>query len=119
MAKVLIIDDSPYIVNTLSSMLESIGHHVIGIADNGRDGVKKYFELHPDIVTMDINMPQLDGISALKEICGKDRSAKVIMISSIEDKRIVYEALIDGAEDYISKPIQSDELAQKISKYVN
>ena len=86
MAKILIVDDSKTSRRFLRNMLEKAGHEIIDEAVNGREGVDKYKELHPDIVTMDITMPVLDGIDAVGEIMDYDKEAKVIMVTAAGQK---------------------------------
>ena len=86
MAKILIVDDSKTSRRFLRNMLERAGHEIVYEAVNGREGVDKYKELHPDIVTMDITMPVLDGIDAVSEIMDYDKEAKVIMVTAADRK---------------------------------
>jgi len=116
MAKVLVVDDSMIIRSQLKKMLEELGHEVVGLADDGAKGYGMYTELKPDFVTMDINMPNLDGLGAVKKIIADFEDAKIIMVSSIEDRNITYECIGQGASDFIVKPIKIDELKEKIDE---
>jgi len=89
---------------------------VIGEAENGEIGVDRYFELKPDLVTMDITMPVMDGINAIKKIKQKDSAAKIIVVSAIGQKELVMEALKSGARDFIVKPFQADRIIETIQK---
>ena len=115
MLKVLVVDDSAIIRKTLSDQLQELNYEVIGVAKNGNEAIKLYEELKPDFVTMDITMPVKNGIIALKEIKKLDKDAKVIMITSHGEERLVMEAIKSGAIGYILKPI----LHAKIQKAVN
>ena len=119
MARILIVDDSKIIRNTLTNMLKELGHEVVAEAEDGLIGYEKYKELKPDIVTMDINMPNLDGIGAVKKIIAEFPDANILMVSSIDDRAITYDCIGEGAYDFILKPIQIDELKEKIDSVMN
>ncbi|MEW5921478.1 MAG: response regulator [Bacillota bacterium] len=114
--RVLIVDDTAFMRMTLRNTLEKSGYEVIGEAENGEIGVSKYFELKPDVVTMDITMPVMDGIKAIKEIKQKDPAAKIIMVSAMGQKELVVEALRSGARDFIVKPFQTERVLEAIQK---
>lgn len=116
MKKVLIVDDAAFMRHTLKLMLEKNGYIVAGEADNGAAGVKKYAEERPDIVTMDITMPDMDGISALKEIRKMDPSAKVVMISALGQESFVREAVLLGAKTFIVKPFKENHVIETLNK---
>ncbi len=116
MAKILIVDDSKTSRRFLRNMLEKAGHEIVYEAANGREGVDKYKELHPDIVTMDITMPVLDGIDAVSEIMDYDKEAKVIMVTAAGQKSNMVEALKKGASDFIQKPFESDVILEVVQK---
>jgi len=115
MAKILVVDDSKLIRMELQNMLESLGHEV-NAAEDGQIGYEKYKELQPDLVTMDINMPNWNGLVAVQNIIAEFPDALIIMISSIEDKQMTYECIGAGAVDFISKPIKIEELQEKINE---
>lgn len=108
MAKILIIDDSRTSRRMLTNILEEAGHSVIGEAGDGKTGAEQYKTLQPDIVTMDITMPVLDGIEALREIMDYDKSAKVIMVTAAGQRSKMLEAIKFGASDFLSKPFEKD-----------
>ena len=114
MKKILIVDDVAFMRITLRAMLERNGFTVVGDAPNGLEGIKKFIELKPDIVTMDITMPKVDGIVALKKIKEIDPSAKVIMVSAMGQEGIVNEAILAGALGFLVKPIKEDALIKVI-----
>lgn len=116
MKRVLIIEDVSFMRITLKSMLEKNGFMVVGEAPNGLEGIKKYIELKPDVVTMDITMPEVNGITALKKIKEIDPSAKVIMVSAMGQEGIVKEAILAGALGFLVKPIKEDALIKAINK---
>lgn len=110
MAKILIVDDSIVMRKNLSSILKSAGHEVVGEATNGRQAVTLYSELEPDLVTMDISMPILSGVEAVKRIIKEDPKAKIVMISAVNQKKMVFNALNSGAKHYIVKPIEQKKV---------
>ena len=116
MKKVLIIDDAIFMRAALRLMLEKNGYTVVGEAENGKAGVTKFNQLRPDIVTMDITMPEMDGVEALKEIMNIDKTAKVIMVSAVGQERIVREAIIAGAKSFIVKPFKDEHVLKTLIK---
>lgn len=116
MKRVLIVDDSSFIRVQLKSILAKGGFEVAGEAADGQIAVNKYKELQPDIVTMDITMPEKDGIEALKEILAIDPNAKVIMISAMGQEMYVLKAVTSGAKGFIVKPFKSDYVIETLNK---
>jgi len=116
MKTVLIIDDASFMRLSLKTMLERNGYKVIGEAENGAVGILKYKELKPDIVTMDITMPELDGIRALKHICNYDPNATVIMITSMGQKTFILEAIKHGAKGFLVKPFKEEHVVETMKK---
>jgi DNA-binding response OmpR family regulator len=110
MARILIVDDSTVMRKNLYSIFTKSGHEVVGEAVDGRQAIISYITLKPDIVTMDITMPKLSGVDAVTEIIKKDSNAKIIMLSALNQKQMVFEALRNGAMHYIIKPIDADNL---------
>ena len=119
MAKtILICDDAAFMRMMLKDILVKAGYEVIGEAVNGADGVEKYSSLKPDLVTMDITMPEMDGISALRVIKQINSSAKVIMCSAMGQQAMVVEAIQAGARDFIVKPFQRERVLDSIKKVI-
>lgn len=115
MKKILIVDDAAFMRITLKNMLSRNGFEIVGEAVNGLDAVKKYVECKPDIVTMDITMPELDGVKALKEIKRIDPGATVIMISAMGQETMVKEAVLSGAVGFLVKPFKEDTVIKALS----
>ena len=115
--KVLIVDDSMFVAKQISQILNSEGFEVIGTAKDGLEGVEKYKELHPnvDLVTMDITMPNMDGVTALKNIVEFDPKAVVIMISALGKQELVKQSLLAGAKNYIVKPLDRIKVLERIT----
>lgn len=116
MARILIVDDSRTSRKVLGGMLKAAGHEVIGEAKDGEQGAQMYSELKPDITTLDITMPVLDGIGALKKIRESDPDAKCIMITAAGQKSKMVEAVKYGASEFITKPFDQDQLADVIKR---
>lgn len=116
MKRVLIVDDAAFMRLSLKTMLEKNGYEVIGEAENGMIGVSKYKSLQPDLVTMDITMPEMDGIQALKAIRAEDPQAKIIMITAIGQEPMVREAVMSGAKGFIVKPFKEEGVINSINK---
>ena len=119
MAKVLIVDDSRTSRKILKGILESEGYDVIGEATNGQEGYDKYAELKPDVVTMDITMPEMNGIDAVKAIKALDPSVKIVMVSAMGQQPMVIEAIQAGANDFIVKPFQPERVIEAITKVLS
>lgn len=115
---VVIVDDSIFIRKTLRGILEDMGYQVVGEAVNGLEGVEEYKRCNPDILTLDITMPEMDGIAALKEIKAYDKKAKVIMVTAAGQQSKVIEALKLGAEKFIMKPFEKEELKKAIEELI-
>lgn len=114
--RILITDDALFMRVTLKNILTQNGFEVVGEAANGLESVKLYNELKPDLVTMDITMPEMDGISAVREIRSADPGAKVIMCTAMGQKNMVVEAIEAGAKDFIVKPFQPDRVLEAVNK---
>jgi len=114
--KVLVVDDAAFMRMMIKDILTKNGFEVVGEAVDGADALAKYKELAPDLVTMDITMPEMDGISSLKEIKKHDPSAKVIMCSAMGQQGMVIDAIQAGAKDFIVKPFQADRVLEAINK---
>lgn len=114
--RIMIVDDAVFMRMKLKDILEKNGYEVVAEAQNGADAVEKYKAEKPDIVTMDITMPEMDGIQALKNIKKMDPSAKVIMCSAMGQQAMVMEAIQSGALDFIVKPFETDRVIDSIQK---
>lgn len=114
--KILIVDDAAFMRMMIKDILSKNGYEVVGEAPDGAIAVEKYKELKPDLVTMDITMPEMDGIAALKEIKKFDAGAKVIMCSAMGQQAMVIDAIQAGAKDFIVKPFQADRVIEAIKK---
>jgi two-component system chemotaxis response regulator CheY len=115
MAKVLVVDDAAFMRVRAARVLEEAGHTVTQ-AENGLQAVKKYTEIRPDAVLMDITMPEMDGLAALKEIRRVDPTARVAMVTAMGQQAIVMEALKAGARDFVLKPFQPDRVLAALQK---
>ncbi len=119
MAKnILICDDAAFMRMMIKDILSKNGYNVAGEAENGAKAVEKYNELKPDLVLMDITMPEMDGIQALKKIKETDPSALVIMCSAMGQQAMVIESIQAGAKDFIVKPFQADRVIEAVKKVV-
>ena len=118
MAKILIVDDAAFMRMMIKDVITKNGFEVAGEAVNGMDAVDKYNELKPDLVLMDITMPEMDGIQALKKIKEGDANAKVIMCSAMGQQAMVIESIQAGAKDFIVKPFQADRVIEAVKKVV-
>ncbi len=116
MANILIVDDSKTSRRILRGILEECGYNIIGEAENGEEGYLKYKELKPDVVTMDITMPKMDGIECLKVIKHFDAEAKIIMVTAAGQKDKIMEAIKNGAAEFITKPFEKADIAKALEK---
>jgi len=117
MAKtVLIVDDIAFVRKTLSEILTKAHYQIIGEASDGAEAVKLYARLQPDVVTMDVVMPQMSGIDATRKIIKADKNAKVIIISAMGQENLVMEAINVGAKDYILKPFSTEDVLRTIER---
>lgn len=114
--RILIVDDAAFMRMMLKNILVKAGHNVVGEAVNGRDALEKYKELNPDLVTLDITMPEVDGLQGIKMIRSFDSTANVIMCSAMGQQAMVLEAVQSGARDFIVKPFQPDRVLEAVSK---
>ncbi len=115
-SKILIVDDAAFMRMMIKDILTKNGFEVVGEAQDGNQAIEKYKELEPDLVTLDITMPEMDGITALKEIKGTNPEAKVIMCSAMGQQAMVIDAIQAGAKDFIVKPFQADRVLEAINK---
>ena len=119
MAKnILICDDAAFMRMMIKDILTKNGYNIAGEAENGAKAVEKYAELKPDLVLMDITMPEMDGIQALKKIREIDPNAAIIMCSAMGQQAMVIESIQSGAKDFIVKPFQADRVIEAVRKVV-
>ena len=119
MAKnILICDDAAFMRMMIKDILTKNGYNIVGEAENGAKAVEKYAELNPDLVLMDITMPEMDGIEALKKIKAADANASIIMCSAMGQQAMVIESIQSGAKDFIVKPFQADRVLEAVQKVV-
>ena len=110
MAKIMIVDDAAFMRKMLTDALSAGGHEIVAEAANGAEAVQRYQELRPEVTTLDITMPEKDGLEALKEILQFDPSARVVMCSALGQESKVLEAIKTGAKDFVVKPFQADRV---------
>jgi len=115
--RVMIVDDSMFVAKQLGQILTSEGYEVVTTAADGKEGVDKYKELFPniDLVTMDITMPKMDGLTALEQIMAFDKNAKVVMVSALGKEELVKKSLLLGAKNYIVKPLDRKKVLERIT----
>ena len=115
---ILICDDAAFMRMMIKDILTKNGYNIAGEAENGAKAVEKYNELKPDLVLMDITMPEMDGIEALKKIKAGDPNAMVIMCSAMGQQAMVIESIQSGAKDFIVKPFQADRVIEAVKKVI-
>jgi two-component system, chemotaxis family, chemotaxis protein CheY len=115
MGKILIVDDTLFMRTLLKNILFSGGHSIVGEAGDGNEAVEKYKELKPDLVTMDVVMPKMNGIEALKAIKTLDPGARVVMCTAVGQEQMVKLAIKSGARGYIVKPFQAPKVLEEIN----
>ena len=115
---IMIVDDAAFMRMMIKDILSKNEYNVVAEAENGAIAVEKYSEVNPDLVLMDITMPEMDGIQALKAIKAKDPGASVIMCSAMGQQAMVIEAIQSGAKDFIVKPFQADRVLEAVKKVV-
>lgn len=116
MARVLVVDDAMFMRMTIKKMLEANGHSVAGEAGNGVEAVKKYMEIKPDVVLLDITMPEMNGVDALKRIKEADAKARVIICSAMGQQAMVAQAIQNGAKDFVVKPFEESRLVAAVNR---
>lgn len=115
MTKIMIVDDAEFLRVRISKMLNGEGFEVVE-AENGARAVEKYKEIHPDLVLMDVTMPEMDGLTALKTIRESDSQARVIMLTALGQESVVLDAIKSGAKDFIVKPFEQERVLGAIKK---
>ncbi|MCX7773525.1 MAG: response regulator [Clostridia bacterium] len=119
MPRVLIVDDAAFMRMSIRLTLEKNGFQVVGEAEDGREAVAKYQELRPDIVTMDITMPNMSGTDALRAIKAFDPKARIVMVSAMGQELMVKEAVLNGAANFIVKPFNEELLVKTVNKILS
>jgi two-component system chemotaxis response regulator CheY len=117
--KVLVVDDAIFMRKMIAEILVESGLEVVGEADNGSSAVEQYKELKPDLVTMDIIMPEMNGIDAVRQIMAADSQAKIVMCSALGQQALVQEALSAGAKDFLIKPFNPSRVVEVVNKVLN
>lgn len=117
--RILIADDAAFMRTKIRLTLEKAGYDVVGEAEDGMDAIALYQKLQPDLVTLDITMPVLDGIEALRRIIKFDQNAKVLMVSAMGQEEFVKEAVLAGAKTFLVKPFSDDRLIKTIEKILS
>ena len=121
MANVLVVDDAIFMRKIITDILVKDGHKVVGEAENPCEAVSLYKKLKPDLVTMDIVMPEIEGMDAMKAvkaICAMDKDAKIIMVSAMGQQELVVEAIQAGAKDFIVKPFQPSRVTEAVARFL-
>lgn len=116
MAKILVVDDSVFMRKMLKGIIEKGGHTVIGEACNGNDAIRKYVKSQPNLVIMDITMPDVDGLEGLRKIKVIDNEAKIVMCSAMGQEPFIKEAIDNGASDFIVKPFREEQVIGTINR---
>jgi two-component system chemotaxis response regulator CheY len=119
MGRILIVDDTMFMRTLLKNILFSGGHDIIGEAEDGEQAVEQYQKLKPDLVTMDVVMPKMNGIDALKAIKGADPSARVVMCTAVGQEQMVKLAIKSGAKGYIVKPFQAPKVLEEVKNILS
>ncbi|WP_223700085.1 response regulator [Sutcliffiella deserti] len=116
MANVLVVDDAKFMRLTIRNILTKANHAVVGEAENGKEAVSLYRDFQPDLVTMDITMPEMNGIEAVREILEQFPKAKIIMCSAMGQQRLIVEAIEAGAKDFIVKPFDESRVLEAVKR---
>jgi two-component system chemotaxis response regulator CheY len=114
--KILIVDDAPFIVESFTEIFQDQGWNVVGSAVNGKEAIEKFKITKPDIVIMDILMPELDGLTAIRKIIELDKDAKIVVVSALAKRDLDKESIEAGAKFFVKKPFDIDDLIEKIRK---
>ncbi|MGM8365052.1 response regulator [Virgibacillus sp. W0181] len=119
MARILIVDDANFMKVTLEHILQQANHQIVGKASNGEEAIELYTQTEPDLVTLDITMPIMNGIEAIKAIKQIDPDAKVIMCSAMGQQRTIVQAIELGAKDFIVKPFDENRVLETVNRVLN
>lgn len=114
MPKVLVVDDAMFMRVTISRMIEEWGYDVVAQASNGKEAIAKFEECVPDVVTMDVTMPVMNGIEAVKTIVGRNPEARIVMLTALGQQKLIKQALEYGAKDFVTKPFEPERLKEVI-----
>ena len=117
--KVLILEDSKYMREKLKELITNAGGDIVGEAEDGQEGIDKFRQLNPDIVFIDVIMPNVSGVQALEKMKEINNEAKFIMCTSINQEHLIQETIRKGATDYISKPFRDEEVTEVIKRYLS
>ena len=115
-SRVLVVDDALFMRHMIKNILTGMGHEIVGEAGDGEEACSRYDELKPDFVTLDLVMPKKGGLDALRDIKAKDPEAKIVIISALDQRQPLMEALKLGAADYIVKPFEKDRVEEAINR---
>ncbi len=118
-ARILIVDDAKFMRVTLSSILKKADHEIVGEGENGKDAVDLFVNLKPDLVMMDITMPEMSGLEAVREIKRDNPNAKVIMCSAMGQQKVVVESIEAGAKDFIIKPFDEGRVLEAVNRVLS
>lgn len=118
MAKIMIVDDAAFLRAMLKDILVGAGHEVVTEAGNGKEAVERYMTFKPDVVTMDITMPVMEGVEAVKEIRKLDPRANIVMCSAVGQRNLIIEAIQSGAKDFITKPFHSSRVLEAVQRAI-
>jgi two-component system, chemotaxis family, chemotaxis protein CheY len=118
MRKLLIVDDSNIIRGKIARSLAQFNVKIVGLVANGRDAVAKFEAVHPDIVTMDLTMPEMDGLECIRAIVRIDAKVRILVVSALADKATAIRALKEGAQGFLCKPFTEDELTEAMSELI-
>ncbi len=118
-SRILVVDDAAFMRMMIKDILSKNGYEIVGEAENGAKAVEKYKDLVPDLVIMDITMPEMDGIQAVKAIKGLNADAKIIMCSAMGQQAMVIESIQSGAKDFIVKPFQAERVIEAVRKVLS
>jgi two-component system, chemotaxis family, chemotaxis protein CheY len=119
MARILIVDDTKFMRETLTGIIQKANHDVVGEGENGLEAIRLYRELKPDLVTMDITMPEMSGLEAVRKIKQEFPDARIIMCSAMGQQKMIVEAIEAGAKDFIVKPFDESRVIDSIARILN
>ncbi|GGA62250.1 response regulator [Ornithinibacillus halotolerans] len=119
MARILIVDDAKFMRTTLHAILTKDNHEIVGEAENGKEAISTYLKTNPDLVIMDITMPIMNGIDAIKEIIKINSQTKIIVCSAMGQQKVVVEAIESGAKDFIVKPFDEQRVLETINRVLS